>query len=261
MHSTVNRHVTQVRAAPINWRQHLWHGTSLSATVGRRVETDINIMKKLLIVATLAGTLGVQNCFAFAVNATRTIGYYADGGGEFTVTDAPDPIFESIYQNYAAVATLNGGFQTFCISTTTGVKNNGNSLDASLDPSGIAVGTAWLYTMFAKGTLPFYNYSDTSPGGGRSVSAVELQNAIWELQGQHFDPELAALYIGIAIEQFGSLEAASATAVGSVDGLRMTFNGDPSQPMLALVPDGGVTLMLLGLGLSSLGAFSRRFRS
>ena len=49
-----------------------------------------------------------------------------------------------------------------------------------------------------------------------------------------------------------------------VDALRLNDQaGEVTQPMLAFVgvPDGGATLMLLGLGLGSLGAFSRRFRA
>jgi hypothetical protein len=217
-------------------------------------------MKKLVVLAALVGFIGVQLCPAMPVNVARVAGYYSDGGGEFTITDPPDPVFDAIYDNYAAVATFGGGFQTFCISRTIGVK--GNPLDATLDPSGVAVGTAWLYAQFARGTLDSYNYADTTDGG-RALSAYQLQNAIWELQGQSFNPALAAFYVGMAVAEFETLENAMVFAPGEVDALRMTSNATASQPMLALVgfgvPDGGATLMLLGLGLSSLGAFTRRF--
>jgi len=218
-----------------------------------------NLVKKLIILAALAEFLVAQQCLAIVINVSRTGGYYSDGGGEFTVTDPPDPIFDSIFNNYAGVATLGGGFQTFCISTSIHLKSN--PLDATLDPTGIAVGTAWLYGEFAMGTLAGYNYTDTS-GGGRAHSADQLQNAIWELQGQSFDSSLAAFYVGLAVSHFGSLADAMVTAPGGVDALRMVSLGTDSQPMLAFVgvPDGGATLLLLGLGLTSLGAFKWRFR-
>ena len=228
----------------------------------------LSTMKKLLVLALLGGLLGSQQCLADSVNVTQNGGYFNDGGGEFTITDPPsDPFFDAVYANYAAVATLNGGFQTFCISTSIHVLNGGNSLNAILDPHGIAVGTAWLYAMFAMGTLPDYNYDGSdlpfSNPNSRGASAYQLQNAIWELQGQSFDPNQAAFYVGLAVAGFGSFEAASALAVGPVDGLSMTFSGSDSQPMLAFVgaPDSGATLTLLGLGLGCLAAFSRRFRS
>ena len=220
-------------------------------------------MKKLLIVASLAGLLVAQQCIAFTVNVYTTGGYFNDGGGEFTVTDPPSDPFQQIYQNYAPVATVGGGFETFCISTAIDLQSN--PLDATLDPTGVSVGTAYLYTMFATGTLP-YNYNGFnlpfSDPNSRAASAWQLQNAIWELQGiPPFDPVAGTDYVAMAVSRFGSLENAQALAVGAVATLRMTSGGTDSQPMLAFVPDGGATLLLLGLALSSLGACSRRFRA
>jgi hypothetical protein len=217
-------------------------------------------MKKLLTLAALAGLLGAQQCLAFTVNVPRTVGYYLNNGGEFTVTDGSDPTFNAIYMNYAPEARLGGGFQTFCINTSIGVEG-GIPLNATLDPSGVAVGTSWLYGAFARGTLGSYNYADIT-GGGRATSAWELQNAIWELQGQTFDSTAASFYVGMAVSHFGTLANAMILAPGEVEALRMTtLAGIVSQPMLALggatVPDVASTLILLGLGSTSLGAFRR----
>jgi len=218
-------------------------------------------MKKLLTLTALAGFLAAQQCSALLVNESRTSGYYQFPGGEFTIQSvAPDPAFNTIYNLYAAVATLNGGFQTFCISETATVLSNPKI--ATLDPNGVAVGTAWLYWQFGKGTLA-YNYT---AGAGRVASAWSLQNAIWELQGfTPVDAAAAASYVNLATTHFGSLANAELPNSGQFDvaALRMTYQGAVSQPMLALsppLPDGGATLMLLGLALSGLGAFGRRFR-
>jgi hypothetical protein len=222
-------------------------------------------MKKLLTLAALAGLLGTQQCLAFAVNVAQNGGYYYDSGGEFTITDPPPPLsVADIYANYDTKATVGLGFQTFCISRSIYVQNSGNSLDATVDPNGVANGTAWLYSAFATGQLAGYDYTTD---GGRPTSAWALQNAIWELQGQAYDASNlgASNYVYMAKSEFGSLANAMADSGGQlgVDQLQMTYNGVTSQPMLAFVgvPDGGATLMLLGLGLSSLGAFSRRFRA
>ena len=222
-------------------------------------------MKKSLLLTVDIGALAAQQVFGLTVNVTRTAGYFTPGGGEFTITSvSPDPDFDHIYQNYAAVATLNGGFQTFCISETTSLQPNPQS--AVLDPSGVTVGTAWLYSQFGHGTLPGYDYN---PLANRAATAWELQNAIWALQG--FTPEdavAAQVYLNLVITQFGSLANAELANNGQfgVDALRLSYTtvdgaSITAQPMLALVPDGGMTLMLLGMGLGTLGMVARRFRA
>jgi len=218
------------------------------------------IMKKLLILAALAGLLGAQQCLALTVAVTRNAGLWNDSGGEFTITDPPEPSFDQIFNAYAPVATFNGGFQTFCISTAISVLSNPQ--DATLDPAGVSLGAAYLYRQFATGQLADYDYSTTD--GGRPASALALQNAIWELQGfTPHDPEAGADYVALVVGMFGDGAYADSGGQYGVERLLLTSNGADSQPMLALepVPDAGGTLMLLGVALSSLGAFSRRFRS
>jgi hypothetical protein len=224
-------------------------------------------MKRILTLTALTGLLAAQQCFALTVVSGRYAGYSTEPGGEFTITSLnPDPAFNAIYNNYASVATLNGGFETFCISTA--IDLQGNPQSAILDPNGVSVGAAWLYSQFAHGVLAGYDYT---PGAGRAASAMALQGAIWTLQQQTiggywsgFDPSTDP-YVLAAIAQFGSLANAEALGVSAygVDALRLTYT-DPngaqitSQPMLALVPDGGTTMMLLGMGLSAMGLIRRR---
>ena len=97
---------------------------------------------------------------------------------------------------YAAAATFNGGFETFCIEysehfspgstyyygISQGAMNGGLS---GGNPDPISRGTAWLYLQFAKGTLAGYNYA-LGPGG--NASAAALQATIWWLEGEGDNP-------------------------------------------------------------------------
>jgi hypothetical protein len=228
-------------------------------------------MKRLLTLAAFAGMLAAQPSFALIVDVNRTPGAGVSPGGEFTVTSvAPDPAFNAILAKYAPAATVGGGFQTFCLSLTTELL--GNPQVGTLDPSGVAAGTAFLYSGFAGGALSGYNYTF---GASRMNSAVQLQSAIWYLQGfsqsqinsaygsSVFDPTVDT-FVKDAITKFGTLANAEAANNGGfgVDALKLNGpTGAPSQPMLALVPDGASTIMLLFFALSGLGVVSRKIRA
>jgi hypothetical protein len=218
-------------------------------------------MKKLLVLAALAGFLGTQQCLAIPVQVAQTSGYYSDGGGEFTITDQPDWSFSAVYNNYVPnVTQVNGGFQTFAISTINNIPLPGPSgpLVATL---GSRVGAAeeWLYWQFATVGEQLSGY-DYDPSHTRAASASSMQNAFSYFAGLISFPTdpLAESFIQQAID------ATDPPPGLEVDQLTLT-SSDPNNPgsmtVLALVgvPDGGATLILLGLGLSSLGAFSRRF--
>jgi hypothetical protein len=230
-------------------------------------------MKKLLTLAALAGMLAVQQASALTVNVNRTPGYATQPGGEFTVTStAPDAAFNAILANFAPVAIVNGGFQTFCLSLSTELL--GNPQAGTLTPSGVAAGTADLFSAFGHGTLAGYVYAP--PGAGRQAAAAQLQAAIWYLQGftqaqinasfgsSIFDAS-TSVYVAKAVTNLGSLANAEAANNGGfgVDALTLTHDGVVSQPLLALVsvPDGGSTVMLLGFALSGIGLISRRIRA
>jgi hypothetical protein len=225
-------------------------------------------MKKLCLLIALTGVLASYQCSALTVNINRNPNYSQVPGGEFTVTldpsDAGDPVFQYIISHYDASTTVNGGFETFCLSSGTGLL--GNPQNGTLTPNGVALGTAWLYSKFVNQTLAGYTWA---PGAGRAASAWALQNAIWELQGTAvYDLAAAASYFNSAVAFFGSTANAESAANGAyhIDALNLTHNdpnGRPevSQPMLAAVPDGGATVMLLGLALGGFCFVSRKLRA
>jgi hypothetical protein len=226
-------------------------------------------MKRICLLIALTGVMASYQCWALTVNITRDAGVYAQQpGGEFTVTldpsDAGDPVFQSILSHYDASTIVNGGFETFCLSSTTELL--GNPQNATLTPNGVTLGTAWLYSQFVNQTLAGYTWA---PGAGRVASAWDLQNAIWELQGTPvYDLAAAAGYYNLAVAFFGGAANAELAANGvyNIDAFVLTHNnadGRPevSQPMLVAVPDGGATVMLLGLALSGFCFVSRKVRA
>lgn len=108
-------------------------------------------------------------------------------GGEFTAFVTGGPNFAANYSS-AAQATIGGqtGFETFCVEIDEEFSPGGTyntSLGNTIIPGGAAltIGTAYLYSQFAQGTLSGYQYGT---GTARETSADELQDAIWYLQGE-----------------------------------------------------------------------------
>jgi hypothetical protein len=200
------------------------------------------------------------------------------GDGEFNVSAAGglDLGIASVdlYNNNSAQL----GFGTFCINRNTSItvpgQYNATVIGSGIDPvsgSQISLGTAWLFQQFATGTLPNFNYT---PGSGLVTSAYLLQNAFWVLEGQ-IGNNFNDVFLNMVISQFGSLAAAEADnngvyRVGVLGLTAVTATGAPgaqAQPMLNLtrsidlLPDGGSVLILMGVGLSGLALFARKFRS
>lgn len=182
--------------------------------------------------------------------------------------------FNSNPSTQTIVTGPNGlGFETFCNSGFVEVQNNPQN--GTFIPNNVAWGTAWLYSQFAAGTLAGYDYSVSGSGGtsfaNRMGAAYALQNAIWELDGT------GGSYLntgagGITVFLTEAATAAALAGVSSdtvaangafdVEELYLTYNGQPSQPMLGFgipVPDGGSTIILLGMALTGIGLFTRRF--
>jgi hypothetical protein len=228
-------------------------------------------MKKLLLAALVASTVATFQARALVVTVDQVAGYNA-GDGEFNIS----PI-NGLGSGYGAADLYNNnfgaqGFGTFCInrgvSITVPGQFNATVIGSGIDPvSGnqISVGTAWLFQQFATGTLGGYNYT---PGVGRINSAYLLQNAIWVLEGQ-IGNNFNDIFLNMVVTQFGSLAAAEVDnnqqyGVGVLGLTTVTPTGAPgapAQPMLTLLPDGGSVLMLMGMGLSGLAVFARKFRS
>jgi hypothetical protein len=208
-------------------------------------------MRKLCLLIALTGVMTSLQCWALTVNVTRIDGYYTFPGGEFNVASvASDPNFTKILGEYAPSAIVNGGFETFCDSTSTGIQNN--PLNGMIAPGDVTIGAAWLYWQFSQGTLSGYDYLNTTPGGsgnsGRAKSAYALQQALWVLDGQtggDVVPSAGAYYLNLAYSMFGNPNGGQTV----------------SQPMLVTVPDGGLTMILLGVALSGLGLVFRKSRA
>lgn len=229
-------------------------------------------ISKLLLPAALLSVLANSAMGGTIVLSSNTSLYTgANGGGEFMAVSAT--LSNSAY---APVVNISpNGLQTFCLETSealtmgqpyfytveTGARagTTGDGFDE------ISVGSAWLMTQFAQGTLAGYNY-----GPGRTTSATLLQKAFWLLENEPANGGYNGAYDGSAYQAlvvgyFGSLAAAQADAtasqLGRVRVLNLTQNANGTglrQSQLAYVPDNYTTLLLLGLGVAAIALQRRR---
>ncbi len=220
-------------------------------------------MKKIIAIGIAAAFLSGMCASAINVTVTSIAGY----GNEFNV----NPV---IGTGYAPSVIVNGGFETFCYDERPGITIPG-TYNATVNTSGIdflglqmTAGAAWLYQQFASGTLAGYNYTPGGgPGTGRIGSSFDLQIALWNMQNQYGPAAgtLANSFTALAVAHFGSLAATLAATTGgafNVGILEMKdATGKNVQPMYTLLPDGGTTLMLMGIGFSGLALVSRKLRA
>ncbi len=232
-----------------------------------------------------AALLVAAPSWAIQVTVDRLAGY-SGGDGEFNVT----PI---VGVGYAASTLVNNslgqlGFETFCLERAQDVGPFPGVYDAVVNPiyvvpgapgtalsplvagqgDPISIGTAFLYSQFAAGTLANYNYT---PGAGRQASAYLLQLAFWVLEGDYDINSIVPgsnPFINAVVGQFVSLAGAAqdANQAYSVGVLNLTQTvvdqaGGRTivqkQDMLVMLPDGGASLLLLGMGLMGLVGFRR----
>lgn len=228
-------------------------------------------------VCMVSAILGVVAAWAIpGVTVTRISGYYDTtttyGGGEFTIKGTPwaNPV------HYSPLTLVGGGFQSFCVEVTENISDQpfwaelsteaklGGAGGGSPDP--LSNGTAWLYKLFAQGQLSGYDYTPA----GRAASARALQDTIWWLED-----EIAAMpensFSSMVVAQFGSVANAKAnynpTTAGfsvrviNLYGLDESGNPDytrPKQDQLVYLPDGGLTMVLLGIGMLGVAALRRK---
>lgn len=216
------------------------------------------------------------NLMALSVDLQQ--GPYSSGiGGEFVAAaPADDPGLANYLGNYSSLTKYNGnngyyGFATFCVEyneefspgSTYSVTLGPNAMYGSEPPNGdpISRGTAYLYYLFATGNQTFgYDW-----GAGRLNSAGQLQNAIWWLEaegpgGVPLAYDSSNPFENLVISTFGS----AANAMADNDNLypvEVMVLGQPGQvqDQLILVPDGGTTLLLLGVACGGIALFKRRF--
>ena len=226
-------------------------------------------MRKLSLAIALAAVVATPSLFAaMSVTLVDSSGnsagltYSYGNGGEFRAVANADL---SSVVNWGAYSTATKGivgasdtgswgynssmagqryFQTFCIEATEefypgtpyGASISGNALYGHLGASPgvpVTLGTAWLYSQFAKGTLSTYDYTY---GSGRSGTAGSLQQAIWYLQGENggVDNSLVTLAL-TAVGGAANLFHAANGAFG-VEALNV---GDPgtAQDQLVIITD------------------------
>jgi hypothetical protein len=204
--------------------------------------------------------------------------YQSGQGGEFTLTAVGGWLDLTAYDPGVTTGISAAGitsFQSFCIEKSEVIDGGamynaavtGNAMNGGVGPGGdpVSVGTGWLYSQFAQGTLDGYVYSGSS--WARRASAAELQEAIWWLEGdgsynRHND------FMVAVVAEFGSNAKADGGAQYGVYALnlwsgnestrhraqdQLYFQGIPTASQ-ETVPDGGQTAVMLGGALMGLVA-------
>jgi hypothetical protein len=180
-------------------------------------------------------------------------------GGEFTAVVAGGANYVGNYNSKATASGKNAsgqtvtGFETFCVEMTAdfqpGSTYNTTVSSAIIQgPSqsmAITVGTAYLYSQFAQGTLSGYNYTS---GAGRELSADELQDAIWYLQG-----EITKTGNGMTSDSLYTFNSATDPFVALVD----SKFGSDSASMVSDTASGNSNYGVLALNLTSTGQYGQ----
>ncbi len=227
--------------------------------------------------------------------------YSYGNGGEFTaISSTLDPTSLGYSTKAQVTINGKGtGFETFCLEYTQefnpgtaynyGISNAAIAGGPASSGSGsnyragsssgsdpISIGVAWLYTQFAAGTLNGYNYTNTA---SRLIDAGELQQTIWWLEDENYSngssPKPNNIFTTDVLNMFGTALAAEANNNGAygvaVMNLGSSASGYPYQDQLILyptpttnrlpVPDGGASVMLLGLALGGIAMARRKLFS
>ncbi len=198
------------------------------------------------------------------------------GGNYFAevIDTGTSPDLNGVLANYASVAKGNAlsnyALWTFCIEINESFSGGGiynvslsNSADnggySGGNPDPISVATARLYSLFATGQM-------SSLVGGFVYDAshgADVQEAIWYLEGE--DSVLNrtganSIIAALGAPSFNSTINYTGSAVRVMNLTDSAGNKKQSQLVYVGVPDGGTSLLLLGLGLAGLNVLSRRRR-
>ena len=212
----------------------------------------------------------------------RLTGYFGGNGGEFTLYGSLMSLDNKYYADVAKAQDGNSeSFQTFCVETSEDVINPMNIWASTQNAAGTASGThayegsipgagddidartVYLYTQFATGALAAsatpYDYTP-GPGGNRNTDAVQLQKAIWFLEGEIGAPASGSKAEAWVTEAQTALDAGW-VGVGHV--LILQMHGAPDgqdyrQDQLYYVPVPGAVLLGI-LGLSVAGIKLRKY--
>jgi hypothetical protein len=229
------------------------------------------------VVTFLAVSIPMGLTVVKANSVVLTQGNYSyDVGGEFQAVTSP----QSFLNYYVPSTIVNGGFETFCVEAAV-TYNPGFSYSyilSNTDSQGrqLTEGAAFLYYEFAKGTLAAlagydYNTANTaSDKAQRKADAGLLQAAIWYLQGKQTYSDgkyttptiINNPFYALAISTLGSINATNANnGKYGVEVMQLwDATGKDHQNQLVLVPDGGMTAGLLGMGLVGMFLVQSRCR-
>ena len=211
------------------------------------------------------------------------VNYTAKPGGEYNAQtvglvggQTPSQILAGYDSLAKAVVGGSTGFQTFCLEESEGftpgksyqvvandraVAGGANLFHPVVTPGAdiLSVGTTWLYSQFAQGTLPGYTYVW---GAGRVASAKALQATIWWLEDAAADPGALNTFRNAVVGSFVNPKLDAAPGLDGVHALNLTLrDGTLKQDVLIYqTPEGGVTVTLLGFGLAAIGVFGLRVK-
>jgi hypothetical protein len=221
-----------------------------------------NTHKKALGLAAVLTLAAVPMVTANTITLTENSGTSYKNGGAFEAKVSG----ANYVQYYSPKAIAGGQFLTFCVesqvSFNPGQAYNYSVAMSSSDGTALNVETAYLYYEFATGALGTLTHlSDYGL----------LQAAIWTLQGQSmpssdFKKATASnnIYYALALqaptdEGYFGVEILNLTDVKGKDAQnQLVYTGGGPTPHGSTVPDGGLTVILLGSSLAVMAWVQRR---
>jgi len=204
------------------------------------------------------GNAGLDAIVDWAAYSTATKG---------TISSATD------ISSWGYNSSMNGQqyFQTFCIEaneyfspgTSYSVGISPNAMYGSQPPNGdpISIGTAWLYSQFAAGTLSGYTYTYGSSRAS-ATSAGALQEAIWWLEDESGGVKNS--FVTAAETALSLNDTTIKNNANGAYGVYALNLGNPGavQDQLVIVPEATTmvagALLLLPLGASTLRILRRK---